>query len=82
MNGDKPGARSKVIARTIISLAHSLGMDVVAEGVETEEQKAILLSYGCDVGQGYLFGRAQSTEVAAAGLRIGKAMPPLQPDLD
>jgi EAL domain-containing protein (putative c-di-GMP-specific phosphodiesterase class I) len=45
------------IATAIISMAHSLRMSVVAEGVETPEQAAFLRSAGCDRLQGYLFGR-------------------------
>lgn len=46
-----------VIARTVISLAHNLGMTVVAEGVETEEQLRFLSRHGCDFMQGYLISR-------------------------
>jgi|JFJP01.1.fsa_nt_gi diguanylate cyclase (GGDEF)-like protein len=42
------------IVNTIINLAHGLQMDVVAEGIESEEQKQILRSLSCDYGQGYL----------------------------
>jgi Amt family ammonium transporter len=45
------------IVEAIISLAHRLKMTVVAEGVETEEQLAILLEMNCQFGQGYLFSK-------------------------
>ena len=50
------------IARAIIHLGHSLGMKVVAEGVETEAQLKILKSLECDEIQGYLFSRPLSAE--------------------
>lgn len=51
-----------VIAQTIIALGHNLGLSVIAEGVETEEQKALLASQGCDGYQGYLFSAPLSIE--------------------
>jgi len=45
------------IVRTIIAMAHSLNMSVIAEGVETEDQRQLLLKNGCTHYQGYLFGR-------------------------
>ncbi|NOQ19925.1 MAG: EAL domain-containing protein [Desulfobacterales bacterium] len=48
------------IVEAIISLAHRLNMTVVAEGVETEEQLAILLEMNCQFGQGYLFSKPLS----------------------
>jgi diguanylate cyclase (GGDEF)-like protein/PAS domain S-box-containing protein len=50
-------ASDKAIVRTIISMAQSLNLNAIAEGVETEEQRQILLSMGCDNFQGYLFGK-------------------------
>ena len=46
-----------VIARTIVDMGHSLGLRVVAEGVETQGQHAFLANIGCDAYQGYYFGR-------------------------
>jgi EAL domain-containing protein (putative c-di-GMP-specific phosphodiesterase class I) len=43
------------IVRTIVALAQNLGMDVVAEGVETEDQLMLLRKLECENGQGYLF---------------------------
>lgn len=46
-----------VLCEAIIVMAHKLGIKVVAEGIETEEQRIILLNAGCDYGQGYLFSK-------------------------
>lgn len=45
------------IARTVVTLGHSLGLNVIAEGVETEQQRDSLLEMGCDAFQGFFFGR-------------------------
>ncbi|HYN84121.1 MAG TPA: EAL domain-containing protein [Pyrinomonadaceae bacterium] len=52
------------IVRTIIVLAQNLGMDVVAEGVETKEQLALLNELGCENGQGYYFSKPVNREGA------------------
>ena len=49
--------RLQKITEMIITLSHSLGMRVVAEGIETEEQLAFLRNIQCDIGQGYLIGK-------------------------
>lgn len=53
------------IVRAIVTLAHNLGMTVIAEGIETEEQLAMLRSLNCEYGQGYLFSEPLSHEAAA-----------------
>ncbi|MBI4809778.1 MAG: EAL domain-containing protein [Nitrosomonadales bacterium] len=47
----------KAIVNTIIAMAHSMDLDVIAEGVETEAQRKFLLSHGCAHFQGYLFSK-------------------------
>jgi EAL domain-containing protein (putative c-di-GMP-specific phosphodiesterase class I) len=47
----------KAIVRTIIAMAYSMNLDVIAEGVETEAQRQLLLKKGCKNYQGYLFGK-------------------------
>ena len=54
------------IVRTITKLAQNLGMDVVAEGVETEGQRAQLSAFECEFGQGYYFSRPMDGESAEA----------------
>ncbi|MCD8509827.1 MAG: EAL domain-containing protein [Bacillus sp. (in: Bacteria)] len=51
--------KQEMIVKAVISLAHALGMDVLAEGVETESQMKTLQTMGCDYTQGYLLGRPQ-----------------------
>ena len=51
------------ILKSVISLADSLGMDVITEGVETQEQLRILTEMGCNHFQGYLFCRPVPVDV-------------------
>jgi EAL domain-containing protein (putative c-di-GMP-specific phosphodiesterase class I) len=56
---DLPDAADSVaITKAIVQMAHSLGISVIAEGVESEVQRQFLVSVGCDQQQGYLFGKA------------------------
>ena len=54
------------IVRTIVALAHALGMDVIAEGVETAAQLAKLRAIGCEYGQGYFFAQPLPSDAATA----------------
>lgn len=54
--------RSRVILNSVISMAKNLGMFVIAEGVETAEQRDFLAEMGCDLFQGYFFSKPISTE--------------------
>ncbi|MFL6207981.1 MAG: putative bifunctional diguanylate cyclase/phosphodiesterase [Pyrinomonadaceae bacterium] len=69
------------IVRTIITLAQTLGMDVVAEGVETKEQLSMLHTLGCEHGQGYYFSKpvdAKGAEkiICETYVVSGTALPP------
>jgi EAL domain-containing protein (putative c-di-GMP-specific phosphodiesterase class I) len=55
---------TRAIIETIVKLAHTLHMNVVAEGIETEDQLAGLIDAGCDTGQGFLFSRPLPAEAA------------------
>ncbi len=55
VNSDNDDA---ILVKAITQLAHNFGMKVVAEGVETEAQRAFLVDIGCDYLQGYLFSKA------------------------
>jgi EAL domain-containing protein (putative c-di-GMP-specific phosphodiesterase class I) len=70
--GDQP----LQIVRTIVELARVMGMDVVAEGIETREQYRLLREMGCCYGQGYLFARPLTAEAVTELLRLpGRVLP-------
>lgn len=64
------------ISSTVINLGRCLGLEVIAEGVETPAQEAQLLNMGCDTGQGFLYSRAlPAAEVPAAVSRLYETQP-------
>lgn len=64
-------SHSRSIVRTVIAMAQIMGLDVIAEGVETEEQRQFLLSIDCSQFQGYLFGRPVPVAQFDASLERG-----------
>jgi len=66
---DLDGAGSTGVVAAIIAMAGSLGLQVVAEGIETPAQRAVLRDLGCPLGQGYLFGAAVAADAASRVLQ-------------
>ncbi len=67
------------ITRAVVAMAHELGLETVAEGVETEEQRAFLTGLGCELLQGYLTGAPQPADELAGKLsprETGRAVKP------
>jgi diguanylate cyclase (GGDEF)-like protein/PAS domain S-box-containing protein len=62
------------IADAIVALGHSLGLEVIAEGVETDAQRRFLLDHGCSLGQGYLFGKPMSAHDLADWMQAQTAV--------
>ncbi|MBC7203565.1 MAG: EAL domain-containing protein [Pusillimonas sp.] len=60
-----------VLCEAIVAMAHKLGLKVIAEGVETVEQRDLLAAIGCDFGQGYLFSRPIPADDFTALLHSG-----------
>jgi EAL domain-containing protein (putative c-di-GMP-specific phosphodiesterase class I) len=69
VNGMTAAGKGTEMVRAIVTLSHNLGMDVVAEGVETPEQLSTLRRLGCEYAQGFYFSKPADSETA--GLLIG-----------
>ena len=65
VSGMSAGDTGRKLCRAMVLLAHELGMRVVAEGVETAEQRDWLRAAGCDLAQGYFFGRPMAPQAFA-----------------
>ncbi len=75
VSGVEGDGRSATVVRAAIRLAHELGIDIIAEGIETEGQGKFLLSAGCEHGQGFYFSRPVNAARAAELLRSGQIVP-------
>ncbi|WP_183166467.1 EAL domain-containing protein [Azomonas macrocytogenes] len=79
-------AGNVAITRSVITLAHNLGLRVVAEGIELPEQAAFLLEHHCDLGQGYGFGRPQPAVnivwQSTASMQYGQSAMAARPAVD
>ncbi|MGV3591955.1 MAG: putative bifunctional diguanylate cyclase/phosphodiesterase [Gammaproteobacteria bacterium] len=64
-----PGSESEVLCDAAITMAHRLGIRTIAEGVETEAQRNVLLQLGCDYAQGFLFAEPMAGELVAEALK-------------
>ena len=62
--------RGRTLVSAVLGLARSLGLESVAEGIETDLHRVVLRDLGCDVGQGYLFGRPAPAEEVTETLRV------------
>ena len=69
------------VARGIVALGHALGLKIIAEGIETEGQAAVLRGLGCDVGQGYLYARPLP-EIDLLGWLATRRVPALARNFD
>jgi len=69
-------ADDAAIAQAVITLAHTMNLRVIAEGVETLEQLAFLRSNQCDEIQGYLFGKPMPADEFGKLLESGRTLPP------
>ncbi|MFJ7332899.1 putative bifunctional diguanylate cyclase/phosphodiesterase [Streptomyces sp. NPDC101116] len=75
--------RQAALVRGIVSLARTLGLQIIAEGIEQRRQRDLLTAMGCRFGQGYLFARPMTVEQSALALRrhYGDAFRPDVPDV-
>jgi EAL domain-containing protein (putative c-di-GMP-specific phosphodiesterase class I) len=70
-------ANTGVIIQAIVTLGRALGMSVLIEGVETEEQRVLLRLAGCNEMQGFLFARPAAAEEIDRMMAAGEALPPV-----
>jgi diguanylate cyclase (GGDEF)-like protein len=78
VDGIEGSERSLAIVRAMLAMAHALRLSVVAEGIETPAQRALLSAAGCVAGQGYLFARPMPLDTFIGWLRAREPEPTAQ----
>lgn len=76
---DGPDGQAARLLRDIVGLGNGLGMEVIAEGIESPTQVPVLRSAGCHLGQGYLWSRPISADEVSRLLRSGSSLPAADP---
>jgi EAL domain-containing protein (putative c-di-GMP-specific phosphodiesterase class I) len=74
--GLESDAEFAAVVRSAIDMGHSLGLKVVAEGIETESAASRLREFGCDIGQGYLYAKPMPAHELESWL-LGKTRVPV-----
>ena len=74
VDGVLRGPEDRAIAAAVVTLARSLNLSTVAEGIETAGQRDVLADLGCDRGQGYLYSRPLPADEAAACIRLASVV--------
>lgn len=67
---------TQILVKTVVDMSNALGVKVLAEGIETEDQLALLVSLGCEFGQGFLISRPIPADTLAASLRFDRGYLP------
>ena len=79
VDGIAVSTKRLALAEVIVRIAKTLGLTVIAEGIESEVQRDMLVSMGCDYGQGYLLAAPMPAAEAEALLRVGRSLVPQLP---
>lgn len=79
MDGIAVSEQRLALAEGIVQIARTLRLEVIAEGIESEVQRDLLTSMGCQFGQGYLLAMPMAASQAEAVARIGSQLVPQSP---
>jgi EAL domain-containing protein (putative c-di-GMP-specific phosphodiesterase class I) len=79
VDGIAVSTKRLALAEVIVRIAKTLGLTVIAEGIESEVQRDMLVSMGCHYGQGYLLAAPMPAAEAEALLRVGRGLVPQLP---